>query len=964
MPKLDRYSIPAELRLGVQKNDRVPHADQDRQRVEVEEILDRLRRQPGVVLADEVGMGKTFVALAVAYSVATLSRRGPVIVMAPPNLIDKWQQDLATFCELYLEDRCPVFRDEASPSDLRSCRAVRYGVARHSVELLKLMDDPARERCHLIFLAQGAMTRRQSDKWVSLALIREAFRRHGRRESLKKVRQSIHRFMGRLLGALGEERATDLGDELWSELLRRDPMEWKDYYNEVICQDKRRLPDDPVPQAVVEAFPDIDLSELADALEQLPLRESKTTAARITNARRALRHIEHELWGDVLASAPWQSPLLIMDEAHHLKNPGTSLAKQLKSLELDGDLRVGDGALAHVFDRMLFLTATPFQLGHQELVSVLNRFGDVRRAPQTLGSKAAFESQLTALAGSLTESQRTAIVLQRCWALLRPEEGPADQDVDAWWEALRRSEPDELTPRQRALVGAFSEAHKWRTAAEANLRPWVIRHNKGEHWPGTGIQRRRRLAGAASNGDTQAEAGLDVPPDQLLPFFLAARSDVSAGRDLLGDALCSSYEAFRYTRQQRVADRDELDGDEQEQASTDLSQANWYLAEFDFALQQYSGNIHPKISSTVRQAVDLWEAGEKVLVFAFYRQTCRALRLHISEEIRRRMNVVAQRRFAEAGRAIADGEIERVIESIQDRYFDDAKRPGRVELDRALEAIIHGRKRELEDAELPDAQHSQLLDVMRRFLRVPTTLVRCFPIGQHDQLTPALGVEQMLAAPDGSGVTWRKKFEAFIDFLVDRCSSSERLSYLEAAARTQTGGIRVTTEETETQSNDDDEDADSAIALANVQVAMGTTRREQRSRLMRAFNTPFFPDILVCSQVMGEGVDLHRYCRHIIHHDLAWNPSVIEQRTGRIDRLGCKAEGEHPIQIFLPYLSGTADERQYRVMRDREQWFRIVMGQDEVAKLIPENGTQPTAPLPDAFGTELAFDLTVDRTPS
>lgn len=98
---------------------------------------------------------------------------------------------------------------------------------------------------------------------------------------------------------------------------------------------------------------------------------------------------------------------------------------------------------------------------------------------------------------------------------------------------------------------------------------------------------------------------------------------------------------------------------------------------------------------------------------------------------------------------------------------------------------------------------------------------------------------------------------------------------------------------------------------------------------MRSFNTPFFPDILVRSNVMGEGVDLQRYCRHVIHHDLAWNPSAIEQRTGRVYRLGFKAENRHPIRLYPPYLSGTADERQYLVMTDRESWFRIVMGLDD-----------------------------------
>ena len=125
---------------------------------------------------------------------------------------------------------------------------------------------------------------------------------------------------------------------------------------------------------------------------------------------------------------------------------------------------------------------------------------------------------------------------------------------------------------------------------------------------------------------------------------------------------------------------------------------------------------------------------------------------------------------------------------------------------------------------------------------------------------------------------------------------------------------------------------------------------------MRAFNTPFFPDVLVCSEVMGEGVDLQRFCHHVIHHDLAWNPSTIEQRTGRVDRIGCKAEGRQSIVVYVPYLAGTADERQYRVMTDRGQWFRVVMGQDAVARLIAHDSPGIT-PLPSALSDELNFKL-------
>lgn len=65
-------------------SERVPREDAARQERTAEEILRRLERQPGVVLADEVGMGKTFVAMAVATSII-LDREGdgPVVVMVP-----------------------------------------------------------------------------------------------------------------------------------------------------------------------------------------------------------------------------------------------------------------------------------------------------------------------------------------------------------------------------------------------------------------------------------------------------------------------------------------------------------------------------------------------------------------------------------------------------------------------------------------------------------------------------------------------------------------------------------------------------------------------------------------------------------------------------------------------------------------------------------------------------------------
>lgn len=937
---------PGELTLGTRLNARVPEADQIRQRAEVEEILSRLQAQPGVILADEVGMGKTFVALAVAYQFARANPRGPVVVMAPANLIDKWEQDLTTFCDLYLDDVRPRLHGIAPRQEFLDSHAFRYGVARHSVEFLRLLDDSPKERCHLILLAQGAMSRSQTDKWIRLALIAQCLRSHARRgpSQLIKVKKSIHRFLAELLRVSGIEKTHDLGEALWQRLLRSGTSSWKKIYNENLPANKQ-LGDDPVPKSVARALGrSLDLKPLAEALKKMPLKSSAYQSQRINDVRAAFQQVEQDLWSDLLAHAHWRSPLLIMDEAHHLKNPGTSLAKQLQSPDLDADLRTGEGALASAFDRMLFLTATPFQLGHHELVSVLRRFGDVRWDEQTLGAQDNFQGKLNTIGRRLDDSQRAALALQRSWARLQAED--CLDLAEHWWERLLDLDPVRRSARQRAVVDAYRDAIQSRLAAQQVLQPWIVRHNKGAHWVGTAIARRQRFDGAAMHGESSS-TGLAIPPQQLLPFFLAARSAVEPGKDLLGEALCSSYEAFRETRNSGQVERDESEG----AAAIDLTHSRWYLTEFDRALERCTGLTHPKIHATVSAAVDLWEAGEKVLVFAFYRKTCRALRIHISREIERRLRSIAEKRLGGVGAPIGADAIDQLISRIQQRYFDNAESPGRRALDAALREIVERHESALEHSGLVGAQREQLFGILRRFLRVPTTLIRCFPIGELDTLEPAAALDVTLNHCDGSGVSWRRKFDEFLAFITERCGAGERALYLDAADQIQTGGIRVDVPEGEDQ-------AGGFVALANVQEATGLTARDKRSRLMRAFNTPFFPDILVCSEVMGEGVDLQRHCRHVIHHDLDWNPSTIEQRTGRVDRLGCKSEGRQSIHVYLPYLSGAADERQYRVMSDRERWFRVVMGQSVVAELIaPESPSM--IPLPTIVAEELNFDLSL-----
>lgn len=132
------------------------------------------------------------------------------------------------------------------------------------------------------------------------------------------------------------------------------------------------------------------------------------------------------------------------------------------------------------------------------------------------------------------------------------------------------------------------------------------------------------------------------------------------------------------------------------------------------------------------------------------------------------------------------------------------------------------------------------------------------------------------------------------------------------------------------------------ITATSVVLVTGTSGGD-RDAIFSGFNTPLLPEILVCTAVGQEGIDLHRHCRHVVHYDLGWNPAAIEQRTGRTDRIGSKAARERKLagilpedrlpglDIAMPYLAGTYDERMFERLRTRAQVFDILTGGDPTA---------------------------------
>ncbi|UVA79571.1 DEAD/DEAH box helicase family protein [Pandoraea commovens] len=61
-------------------------------------------------------------------------------------------------------------------------------------------------------------------------------------------------------------------------------------------------------------------------------------------------------------------------------------------------------------------------------------------------------------------------------------------------------------------------------------------------------------------------------------------------------------------------------------------------------------------------------------------------------------------------------------------------------------------------------------------------------------------------------------------------------------------------------------------------------RGRHANPLLTAFNSPFPPFVLATTSTGQEGLDMHRYCRRLVHWNLPTSPLALEQREGRVDR--------------------------------------------------------------------------------
>ena len=87
--------------------------------------------------------------------------------------------------------------------------------------------------------------------------------------------------------------------------------------------------------------------------------------------------------------------------------------------------------------------------------------------------------------------------------------------------------------------------------------------------------------------------------------------------------------------------------------------------------------------------------------------------------------------------------------------------------------------------------------------------------------------------------------------------------------------------------------------------------------------------ILLCTESGGEGRNL-QFCNTLINFDIPWNPMAIEQRIGRIDRIGQTRE----VFIFNLVTAGTIEDAVLRILDEKINMFELVVG--EVGAILGE----------------------------
>ncbi len=119
----------------------------------------------------------------------------------------------------------------------------------------------------------------------------------------------------------------------------------------------------------------------------------------------------------------------------------------------------------------------------------------------------------------------------------------------------------------------------------------------------------------------------------------------------------------------------------------------------------------------------------------------------------------------------------------------------------------------------------------------------------------------------------------------------------------------------------------------------GALNLEERREVQRAFAGPI--RVLVSTEAGGEGLNL-QFCHNVFNYDLPWNPMRVEQRIGRVDRIG----QAHPVLAVNMALDGSVELRVRAVLEEK------------LARILAEFGSDKLGDVLDSESADVDFEET------
>jgi hypothetical protein len=961
MTERTRKWLRGFLNLGARaEQDGIPAADVERQEATVLRALEMLDDRPGILLADEVGMGKTYEALGIAAATHHARRASRIVVVTPgPDLNSKWFAEFSRFRESNM-----------------------YNFGDNVVAVRHLSDFVKAIRQHPVVVAPITMFqsgRGSGDQSYLLSLYFHWKGLHG---------HTANAIMARF--GDGEHERTNVKTSKFLGIFSLDEVE--PHLRHAFCRGN---------------------SGGAAGLNELYEKGGLTAFESPDPVRKALYRARFALTGRLVPIID----LLIVDEAHKLKNPGSLRTRAMqevfhrrfrKALFLTATpFQLDVSELREIFSLFDRAKGAPADLLDQvegllsDVSEYQRNYEDFQRTWSSLDPiVAARFSKIydqDPVAAKQLDEPGMAVILGQIESLRELKEKSIEPGFRQWM--IRSLREDKRTYRKHLP--------KVIRAAGVEVLPFLIyerfiaelfRRHRQTHKAAVEINMVSSYA-AARQGTILADSdGIPIEAEvyrvllrEILGEMESGEQDHPKLRDAIIDALdaadrgektlifCSRTATLEQLRREldsiwecRVLERwrkvypgapaDEIFDIREEDESRHRGRHSLLRSRFQrphdalyLALREYH-------CRTVIPAGD-WALGRLPEILLEANILLRKVR--VGKTAAERIDYQVAKRCVEHAAAVAwvgEHRESGVTESFKNLIAPDYIRFGldldedeyetgstgeeqpRWEISERVARMVLGEEGTLWDAlkgsldELSPRMRVRLVEQLARYLtykQVPflaDLLAEAFATGLTMEPVESAALLEFIPQfwRSATGQVWMNQFLAFLDYFVQRDSEQQ------------------------------EEILDGPIKTGDF--ARHTRVGESRERLREAFNTPLYPMILIANEVMQEGLDLHKHCRRIVHHDLDWNPAKIEQRIGRIDRLGSltnrlrKADANVTLDVLYPIIRGTIDERLYRIVKTREKWLEFLLGAPPNFADYNFNEEEPT-PLPERLGTELSINL-------